>query len=87
MESSKARGQGHRRSTQSGASAKRSKPMACSGAGGGGVLQAKWLGSMVKLSSGVEGEAVEATTCSRGEAVEGVLRRRNMLRALAASKT
>jgi hypothetical protein len=32
--------------------------------------------SRVKRSSDVEGEAVEATTCSGGEAVEGALRRR-----------
>jgi hypothetical protein len=55
---------------------KRSRSMACSGAGGGGVLREKWLRSRAKRSSGVKGEAVEATACSRGEAVEGVLRRR-----------
>jgi hypothetical protein len=41
--------------------AKRSRSTACSGAGGGGVLRAKR--SRVKRSSGIECEAVEATTC------------------------
>jgi hypothetical protein len=39
-----------------------------------GVLRTKWSRSRAKRSSGVEGEAVNVTTCSRGEAVEGVLR-------------
>jgi hypothetical protein len=55
--------------------AKRSRSMVCSEARGGGTLRVKRLRSRAKQSSGVEGEAVEATTCSRGEAVEGVLRR------------
>jgi hypothetical protein len=37
------------------------------------VLQAKRLRSRVKRSSSVKGEAVEATACSRGEAVTGTL--------------
>jgi hypothetical protein len=41
-----------------------------------GVLQAKWLRSRVKRSSGVEGEAVKVMACSEGEGVEGALRRR-----------
>jgi hypothetical protein len=55
---------------------KRSRSMVCSGARGGGTLWVKWLRSRAKQSSVVEGEAVEATACSGGEAVEGVLRRR-----------
>jgi hypothetical protein len=55
---------------------KRSRSTACSGAGGGGALRAKRLRSRAKRSSGVEGEAVEATTCSGGEAVKGALHRR-----------
>jgi hypothetical protein len=39
------------------------------------VLRAKRSRSRAKQSSGVEGKAVEATTCSGGEAVEGTLRR------------
>jgi hypothetical protein len=62
MGSSKARGWGCRQSARPGASAKRSRLMACSGAGGGDVLRAKR--SRVKRSSGVEGEAVEVTACS-----------------------
>jgi hypothetical protein len=46
------------------ASTKQSRSMACSGAGGDGVLQAKRSRSRAKRSSGVEGEAVEAVTCS-----------------------
>jgi hypothetical protein len=41
-----------------------SRSMVCSGAGGGDVLWAKR--SRVKQSSGVDGEAVEATACSEG---------------------
>jgi hypothetical protein len=62
--------------------AKRSRSTACSGAGGGNVLWAKRSMlrvkrsmSRAKQSSGVEGEAVEATVYSVGEAVEGALRR------------
>jgi hypothetical protein len=40
------------------------------------VLWAKQSRSRAKRSSGVEGKAVEATACSRGEVVEGALRRR-----------
>jgi hypothetical protein len=54
---------------------KRSRSMACSRAGGGSVLQVKRWRSWVKRSSDVEGEVVEATTCSWGEVLEGVLRR------------
>jgi hypothetical protein len=39
------------------------------------MLWAKRSRSRMKRSSGIEGEAVEATACSRGEAVEGTLRR------------
>jgi hypothetical protein len=39
------------------------------------VLRAKLSRSRVKRSTGIEGEAVEATACSRGKAVEGALRR------------
>jgi hypothetical protein len=49
--------------------------MTCSRAGGGDVLWAKLSRSRVKRSTDIEGEAVEATTCSRGKAVEGALRR------------
>jgi hypothetical protein len=69
MEPSEVRGRGHRRSAQSGVSMKRSRSMACSGAGGGGMLWVKWSRSRVKRSSSVEGEAVEVTACSGGEAV------------------
>jgi hypothetical protein len=48
---------------------KRSRSTACSGDGGGGVLWVKW-------SSSIEGKAVEAMTCSGGEADKGVLHRR-----------
>jgi hypothetical protein len=51
------------------------------------VLQAKWLRSRVKRSSGVEDKVVEASVCSGGEVVEGVLHRRWHAPALAASKT
>jgi hypothetical protein len=64
MGSSKARGWECRQSARSGASAKWSRLMACSGAGGGDVLWAKRSRSRVKRSSGVEGEAVEVTACS-----------------------
>jgi hypothetical protein len=40
------------------------------------MLWAKWSRSRAKRSSGIEGEAVEAMTCSRGEAVKGALHRR-----------
>jgi hypothetical protein len=40
------------------------------------MLRAKRSRLTAKQSSGVEGEAVEAMTCYRGEAVEGALRRR-----------
>jgi hypothetical protein len=73
MESSETRSRGRRQSARSGASAKRSRSTTCSGAGGGGVLRVKR--SRAKQSSGVEGKAVEATACSGGEAIEGVLRR------------
>jgi hypothetical protein len=53
---------------------KRSRLTACFEAGGGGVLRVKWSRSRVKRSSGIEGEAIEAAACSRGEAVEGALR-------------
>jgi hypothetical protein len=69
MEPSEVHGRGHRRSARSGVSAKRSRSMACSGAGGGGVLWAKRSRSRVKRSSSVEGEAVDVTACSRGEVV------------------
>jgi hypothetical protein len=39
------------------------------------VLRVKRSRLRVKRSSGVEGEVVEATACSGGEAVEGALRR------------
>jgi hypothetical protein len=54
---------------------KQSRSMTCSRAGGGDVLRAKLSRSRVKRSSGIEGEAVEATACSRGKEVEGALRR------------
>jgi hypothetical protein len=57
------------------ASVKRSRSTACSGAEGGGVLRVKQSRSRAKRSSGVEDEAIEAMACSRGEAVEGTLRR------------
>jgi hypothetical protein len=40
------------------------------------VLRVKRWRSRAKRSSDVEGEVVEATTCSWGEVLEGVLRRR-----------
>jgi hypothetical protein len=39
------------------------------------MLWAKRSRSRAKRSSGIEGEVVEATACSRGEVVEGALRR------------
>jgi hypothetical protein len=40
------------------------------------VLRMKQSRSRVKRSSDVEGKAIEVIACSRGEAVEGALRRR-----------
>jgi hypothetical protein len=39
------------------------------------MLWAKRSRSRAKRSSGIEGEVVEVTACSRGEVVEGALRR------------
>jgi hypothetical protein len=55
---------------------KRSWSTVCCRVGGGDVLRVKRSRSRAKRSSGIEGEAVEAMTCSGGEAVEGALRRR-----------
>jgi hypothetical protein len=65
-----AHGRGCWRSARSGVSM-------CSGAGATSVLWVKRLRARAKRSSSVEGEEVNATTCSRGEAVEGALRRRH----------
>jgi hypothetical protein len=75
-ESSEARGRGRRRSDRGQRRAPGPEATACFGARGGGVLREKRSRSRVKRSSGVKGEAVEAMACSRGEVVEGVLRRR-----------
>jgi hypothetical protein len=76
MESSEAHSQGCWRNTRSGASAKRSRSTACSRAGGGDVLRAKWSRSRMKRSSGVEGEEVEVMACSGHWRCQGVLRKR-----------
>jgi hypothetical protein len=66
---------------------KRSRSMACSEAGGGGVLRVKRSRSRAKRLSGVEGEAVEARACSEGEVVEACSVGGSVLWALTASKT
>jgi hypothetical protein len=55
---------------------KRLRSTVCFGARGGDALRAKRSRSRAKRSSGIEGEAVEATMCFGGEAVKGALHRR-----------
>jgi hypothetical protein len=67
---------GVERSTRSGASVKLTVGDISKAIEVDGVLRAKRSRSRAKRSSGIEGEAVEVTACSEGEAIEGALRRR-----------
>jgi hypothetical protein len=71
-----AHGRGRRRSGRGRRCAPGPKAAACSDEALDGMLWAKRSWSRVKRLSSVKGEAIKATTCSGGEAVEGALRMR-----------